>query len=190
MAPVKTLIIGHSFVARASTYVQNNMMGNLNLPTDYHDVMFLGKSGATIRNVLPLFQTRVSNPDLVILDIGTNDLYSPQTVEFLACSVLDVAQTILSYDGVKRVILLGPLFRTAHGKHGAPEHFNARVRAFNHSLKQRLHRLSGPIEFWYHKGLSARVTGYLTDGVHLSSEGMRKYIRSLRRAVMKFTCDL
>ena len=32
-----------------------------------------------------------------------------------------------------------------------------------------------PLKFWFHKGLSARSEHYVTDGVYLSEEGLRKY---------------
>ena len=47
-----------------------------------------------------------------------------------------------------------------------------------------------PLKFWFHKGLSARSEHYVTDGVHFSEEGLRKYIQSLRSCIMKFTRDI
>jgi lysophospholipase L1-like esterase len=188
-SPIKTLVVGHSFVKRAQSYAEVNNLDNINLPAAYHDVVLLGKGGAHIRDIIRMCETRVVKPDLVLLDIGTNDLESLKHPLTLAQDLVSVAKTILT-QGTKRVVIMGALYRTIQGKHGAPDHFNARVRAFNSSLQQLIKSDNLPLAFWYHKGLSGKNKGYIIDGVHLNAEGIVKYIRSLRRAVMKFTPDL
>jgi len=123
------------------------------------------------------------------LDIGTNDLTGPKDAVDLALSVLEVARALLA-QGVKRVVIFGALDRTESGKFGAPRTFNIRARAFNKAIQQRLRLKTWPIYFWYHKGLSAQATKFIADGVHLNSEGVQKYIQSIRRAIMKFTRDM
>jgi len=130
------------------------------------------------------------DPKLVMLDIGTNDLAGHASPIALAEELLEVARAIVtSTASCSRVVIFGPLYRTVHGRHGAHPHFNERVKAFNHYLQVQL-RDSDHIHFWYHKGLSSRALELVVDGVHLGEEGLRKYIRSLRRAVMKFTADM
>lgn len=186
--PVHTLCIGHSFIRRAEEYLQTLSIHNLNLPTQYHTVSFLSRSGAHIHDILPLFDTRASNPEVVVIDVGTNDLASNTPVQALAANLIKVAKTILK-SGVKRVILLETLERTPRGRHGAPPQFNVRVRDFNSHLKRWIkdHR---NIVYWYHKGLATKVAQYVSDGVHLTKEGNKKYVRSLREAVRKYTKGL
>jgi hypothetical protein len=186
MAATRTLVVGHSFVTRAKTFTEDHSMLNLNLSPRYHVVDFVGRGGAQIQDVLTLFAARPADPDLVIVDIGTNDLSGTISPISLANDLWDIAKTLLT-TGVKRVILLGPVYRAAEGRHAAPDQFNEHVRIFNRALQMTIKGSSLPVHFWYHRGLSAQVTAYITDGVHLNSAGVQKYLRSLRRAVMRFT---
>ena len=70
-----------------------------------------------------------------------------------------------------------------------PPHFNFRVRDFNSHVKY-LVASHEDMFFWYHKGLASEVTKYISDGVHLTDQGNRLYVRSLRNAVRKYTTDL
>jgi lysophospholipase L1-like esterase len=187
--PVKTLILGHSFVARANDYIIERGMGNLNLPTSYHDVQLYGKGGAKITDLDCMYRRGPGNSDLVIIDIGTNDLTGARSIDQLTSELIDSAEKILA-SGVKRVIILGVLSRTTRGRHRAGPGFNDRVKAFNKLLQCRMIRSGRAIHFWYHKGLSSRVEAFIQDGVHLSPDGLAKYVRSLRRVIMKYTSDL
>ena len=186
--PIHTLCIGHSFIRRADEYLERHSIHNLNLTTQYHTVSFLSRSGAHISDILPLFVTCASNPEVVIIDAGTNDLVSDAPVQALAANLLKVAKTILK-SGVKRIIILETLERTPGGKHGAPPRFNVRVREYNRHLKFGIknHR---NIAYWYHKGLANNSAQYVFDGVHLTKEGNKKDVRSLREAVRKYTKDI
>ena len=163
-------------------------MPNLKLPSQFHSVKFLGRGGAHISDIPLLFETRCATPDLVILDIGTNDLASLTPTQTLAVNVFKAAESMLKA-GVKRIVILETLYRTPVGKHGAPPLFNTRVRQLNSQLKSLI-KNHIHMEYWYHKGLASRITNYLSDGVHLNVEGTRKYVRSLRQAVRKYTRDL
>jgi hypothetical protein len=191
MAPprYRTMILGHSFVTRAEDYARRHNVENLNLPTAHFDVEFLGKGGLTIREISHLFKTRVSDPELVIIDVGTIDLKVFCHANQLALWLIDEAKAIVA-QGAKRIVFLGAINRTTHGKYGANENFKKRVREFNSCLQQHIKFTKLPLAFWYHKGLSARSEEYVVDGVHLSEEGLRKYIRSLSSCIMKFTRDL
>ena len=116
---IRTLCIGHSFIRRADKYLQRHSVHNLNLPTQYHSVSFLSRSGTHISDILPLFDTCASNPDVVIIDVGTNDLVSDTPVQALAANLFKVAKTILK-SGVKRIIILETLDRTPGSQRGAP----------------------------------------------------------------------
>ena len=175
-SPVHTLILGHSFVHRAESFTKNNSMPNLKLPSQFHSVKFLGRGGAHISDIPLLFETRGATPDLVILDIGTNDLASLTPTQTLAVNVFKAAKSMLK-SGVKRIVILETLYRSPVGKNGAPPLFNTRVRQFNSQLKYLIKNHTH-MEYWYHKGLASRITIYLSDGVHLNVELTRKYVRS------------
>ena len=102
---------------------------------------------------------------------------------------MNEAQAILEL-GAQRVRNLGVINRSDKGKHRASPRFNDRVKEFNQALQREMYRSDKPIHFWYHKGLSSRAIEFINDGVHLNPDGLKKYLLSLRRAVLKFTADM
>ncbi len=186
MSPVRTVVIGHSFVARAKTYMAENGLSNLRLPAEYHDVSLCGKGGAKIADIPELYSRGPVNPDLLIVDVGTNDLAGTCSPSHLASALVGEIRGIRAC----RVIIFFPLFRSYRGRHRGTPDFNERVKSFNARLKRIIHGIDSDLHLWYHKGLSAQASAFISDGVLLNPEGLKKYVRSLRRAVMKFTSDM
>ena len=92
-SPVHTLILGRNFAYRAVSFAINNSRPHLKLPTQYHSVKFLSRRGPHISDFPSLFETRCATPDLVILDIGANDLASLTPTQALAVNVFEVAKS-------------------------------------------------------------------------------------------------
>ena len=185
---LRVLCLGHSFVRRAQNFMQINGLGNLTLPEEHFTVQLLGRGGARQSDLLELFANCSNTPDLVILDIGTNDLvdvsHVSQAIQ-LADNVYQTAQSLLA-KGVSRVIILEVLPRSTRGRHGAAQAFTTHARSYNRHIQASVqrHREHVPIFFWYHAGMSYKAEQFLSDGVHLNRDGNYKYIKSIKRAVI------
>ena len=168
--------------------MQINGLSNLTLPEEHFTVHMSGLSGARQPDLLELFVDCLHTPDLVILDIGTNDLVDVSHVSEatkLADNVYHTAQALLA-KGVSRVIILEVLPRSTKGRYGATQAFTTHARSYNRhiqALVQR-HREQVPVFFWYHAGMSYKAEQFLSDGVHLNKDGIYKYIKSIKRAVI------
>ena len=116
-------------------------------------------------------------PDILILQLGTNDLslLDPLVV---GSSIEELVTVLQDTYNVKLICVCQTLL-------GSDPVFNARVRAFNKYLKTFLEAL--PYVFsWGHRGFWNASQRFLArDGVHLNRQGQYKFFRSLRGAVLK-----
>ena len=187
---LEVLVLGHSFVTRAERHLLSKGDNNCAMHPGSHNVVLKGRSGAHIRDIIPLFQQRSVTPHLVIIDIGTNDLTNNRiTTHSLANQVYSTAKHLIDHYGVERVVILEVLPRTTWGRHGAPISFAGRVSRYNAMIRSLVFRgkLSVPVTFWYHPGLSISPDTFILDGVHLNPSGLAKYIKSIRRLILKTT---
>ena len=187
--PTKLLFLGHSFVRRASQHLSSINQTNLYLPLPTHEVLFQFRGGAHIPDISQLFrQSAGFNPDIVVIDIGTNDLFNNTSTpsHTLALQLYNLAKHLVNHHGVRHVIILEVLPRTTWGRYGAPKSFSSRVCRFNAMVKSLVSKSnhSTPVSFWFHKGISANVSQFILDGCHLNPTGLTKYIKSVRRAVL------
>jgi len=187
MACIDVLILGHSFVKRADRYMDNQNIINFNMLSPYHSVSLLGKSGAHALDIMHLFHQRTSTPHMVVIDVGTNDLTNSHIpIHVLALQVYNMARRMINNYGVLQVVILEVLPRTSWGRHGASPQFNARVTRYNSMLKSMVFQNKDfPVSFWYHKGLPSSIETIILDGVHLTDFGISRYIRSIRRVILK-----
>ena len=193
---ISVLIWGHSFVRRLEHFcLENEALHNMSLTPETHLMFFKSRSGAKATHARSDFKVAVQvDADMVILDIGTNDLDSQRLPPAeLAKEVFNIAKTLLDTCGdVKVVIILEVLFRsvTRSGPNSNPS-FAADAHQYNNGIKalvnQQENRDDAPVRFWHHKGLVDQWPSYLSDGVHLNDEGMWKYQRSIKRAILKFS---
>jgi len=131
-------------------------------------------------------------PDVVILDVGTNDLDNglfPPNV--LADILFRFAESLQQHFKVRHIVILEVFFRTELGQF-APRSpgFNASVRQFNNKCK--FLSTSKPLSerfchFWHHSGMVANWQQYIVDGVHLTQIGLSKYYRSVRSAIIRYS---
>ena len=197
--PVRVLIFGHSFVCHLNKYLVQKSKGvssptpwsNFKFASDDIKVGFLGVRGGTISSKRgsplrkKLFHVSNARPDIVFLEIGTNDLsdtnVSPQS---LVSDILKFANYFLHGCGVKVVVLGAVLLRKCLPA-GVPD-FNSRVTETNVLLKQAAVQ-EQRIMFAYHVGFEKPVNEvYFRDGIHLNNEsGYRKYTQSVRGAILR-----
>ena len=184
MAPVRVLILGHSFIHRLHTFLLRNFNAQiaktLSLPDDLL-IRWHGIGGRTLlktRNY-DLHVVKEFAPNVVVLQLGTNDLATTSAVE-TGSAIEDLCRLLHESYGVEVVCVCQTLYR-----HNAVS-FNKEVDLLTQYLKVVLEPL--PYTFyWRHRGFWRCKSRFLArDGVHLNSRGNYKYFRSLRGAVNNF----
>ena len=186
MAPVKVLVLGHSYVRRLHNYLIKTQQVNLNLALTGHAVTFFGRGGLQFARLLRVLSHACSpGYDLVLLEFGTNDLADGCPVELLVDRAIAVAETLIEKYGVKQVVFMEVLSRTT-GRYRCPPNFNSEARRFNDALRLRV---AGDrrMHVHHHRGMVANWEDNLEDGVHLNATGMLKYVNSVRRAVLRYS---
>ena len=139
-----------------------------------------GIGGRTVWKTMELNLHVVASfaPDIIVLQLGTNDLsrFDPLVV---GSSIEDLVRILYDKYDVKVVCVCQTLHR------GADPAFNVRVRALTKYLKTFLEPLPY-FFFWGHMGFWNTTRRFLArDGVHLNEQGQYKLFRSLRGAVLK-----
>ena len=183
MAPVRVLILGHSFIHRLHTFLLRNFNAqiakNLSLPDDllirWHGIG--GRILLKTRNY-DLHVVKEFAPNVIVLQLGTNDLATTSAVE-TGSAIEDLCRLLHESYGVEVVCVCQTLYR-----HNAVS-FNKEVDLLTQYLKVVLEPL--PYTFyWRHRGFWRCKSRFLArDGAHLNSRGNYKYFRSLRGAVLR-----
>ena len=195
---LKTLILGHSFVRHFKNFIKSRMPDyNFTLKLDPREVMiqYSGKSGATVGSLrlCQLPDVKDFEPQLVILDIGTNDLSHPSgNPEKLALDIEKLVDTLLKDYNVQHVVVIQILhrFRTSRPSRRLIniDKFNSDADICNQLLAEKLSQYRN-CQFWWHKGFwgASQRSMIDTDGVHLSkAKGQRKYFFNLRAIVVSY----
>ena len=137
--------------------------------------------GRTIDKVRRFDLTKVerSKPDVVFLQIGTNDLTRrPSSPASVGSAIEDLVCSLHHEYGVRLVCVGQTVKRHPVGT------FNANVQILTQYLQGVLEPLPFAI-YWTHQGFWRASSSYLSyDGVHLHKEGQHNLNRSVRGAVM------
>lgn len=162
--------------------------GQNNLRLDYERFRILcrAQGGLTLHRLIhersDLF-TFGKTPDIVYIQVGGNDLASHLDAEHVATAVFSFANFL--HHGLNiQFVIIGQLLRRRPDK--VPINYNDKVFFTNMMLdKLCVDNDSQHIIFWKHRGFWSELN-YLdeVDGVHLNMEGLRKYFRSVRSAVL------
>ena len=195
--PVCVWFWGHSFINRLEKlcFDKYETHGNMSLVPESHLIFFKSRPGGRADQLKGDMKIiKQVDADMVIIDIGSNDIdncvISP---DVLAKQVFaDAKEMLEKYPQVKVVVILEVLFRMPHSQFPLKnKNFVADAHRYNNMMKilvnDQPNREKAPIRFWHHRGLVKDWSSYLEDGVHLNVEGMLKYHKSLRRAVLKFS---
>ncbi|XP_078363441.1 uncharacterized protein LOC144647517 [Oculina patagonica] len=183
----KVLILGHSFVRRFKLFVSEGIDERTypDLDLSAVDLHFLGIGGRTVPKTrsFDLEDVRALQPEIVILEIGSNDLCEvglrPETVgsniESFVCTLHEVCK-------VAYVMVCQVIHRASPPSH-SPQ-YNADVDILNQYLQVVLEPLPFA-EFWSHKGLKApNIPIFRRDGVHLNDQANYALYRSYRGAIL------
>lgn len=187
-------IIGHSFVTRLKRFIRDNPSFKFNLNLSSNPlVQYSGFSGANVHTLRDnLSDVTDFNPDIAVLIIGTNDLYSVDTDPMaVTMSILDLVDRLLFMEHVQFVIVMQILHRqpACKGRYKVDtEWFNSRVDDTNLLLSSKLQQLPhNRATFWRLKGFwsgPAQQEAFVEDGVHLSTVGHKKLYHNIRAAVV------
>ena len=179
----RVLILGHSFIRRLRDFIEKR-------PTDYDlnfglkdslSVHWQGVGGRTVPKLVKfdLNVVRQVQPDIVFLQVGTNDLtvkgMTPLTV---GSAIEDLVRLLHDSYGVK-LVCVGQTI-----KRRPVSNFNNKVQLLAQYLKTVLEPIPYAI-YWSHRGFWRNASCYLSyDGVHLNGEGHHKLYKSIRGAII------
>ena len=183
----KILVLGHSFVRRFQFFLNqgrdDRTVPGLNLSSV--DVHFLGIGGRTVAKILAfdLEHVRALQPDIVILEIGSNDLCEVgQRPETVGSSIESLVSTLHEVYNVAFIVVCQVIHRATLPSH-SPQ-YNSSVNILNNYLEVVLDPVSFA-EFWCHKGLREPNIPILNkDGIHLNERGIYALYRSYRGAIL------
>ena len=182
MAPTRVLILGHSFIHRLYSFIVvhfgRDFVENFHLGDDlifkWHGIG--GRTVAKTRQ-FDLGVVESFTPDIVILQLGTNDLSVLSAVE-TGSAIEDLVHLLYNSCNVKRICVCQTIYRE-----NAPL-FNNQVNI----LSKYVGVVLEPIPYacyWKHRGFwKSKSRFFHRDGVHLNNLGHYKLYRSLRGAIL------
>lgn len=193
--PVVTqiLIIGHSFVNRLKNklnslarYNSTSIREEMDLARSNISPWIHGKPGACIKDIPTLKQQteKNCNPDIIVLDIGQNDLCATTlTAAENAQQLVIQAKLLLSTGKVKMVMLCQVTYKTKLKKSTKDyAQFLDDVDEFNYYI-MKLTRKEHRIVTWKHKGMKDPEKDFTVDGTHPDTDhGLQKYRNSIMAA--------
>ena len=183
---VRVLILGHSFVKHLRNHLVASDFLNVGLLPTGHSVTLRSFSGLTYPGLLNKLKS-VCAPgyQVVFIDFGTNDLAAGCAVELLVDMVWSVVETLRSCYGVRQMALM-EMFPRAAGRYPCVPGFNYAARSYNDKLRERAAGVAG-VYLCHPQGMVDNWRQYLRDGCHYNAAGMKKYVKSLRRAILKYS---
>ena len=182
------LILGHSFVRRLRHDLETSFDSRANISFNLlgtASVFMHGVGGRTVPNLraFDLHEVKRLSPDIVILELGTNDL-SYVGPEVVGSAIDDLVRLLLDsfsvrVDGVCHVI------PRVISDASAQASFLERASALNSYTRVVLEELSN-VFCWEHKDFASTAKDfYRPDGVHLNFAGQYLLYRSYRGAILK-----
>ena len=184
MAEPRVLILGHSFIRRLREFVRlptNALREDFDITTPMN-LRWHGIGGRTVAKVIryDLEIVRQFSPDIVILQLGTNDISarSIRSALTVGSQLEDLTKLLHEQFGVTVVCVCQTIRREN-------AHLNVRIRTLTDYLRVVLHPLSFAF-YWRHRGFWKTTQSFLLhDGVHLNQRGQFKLYRSLRGALIQ-----
>ena len=179
----RVLILGHSFVRRLRSDLHARFDERAAKNFDLQGTAEIFMHGVGDRTVPKLRKmdmgviTRIS-PDIVILDIGTNDL-ALAPPEVVGSDIEELVRSLVAEYSVRAVVLCQVTPRTTNKS----SNFNERAKLLNQYTRVVIDPIEQAI-CWTHRGFSNPfVTPFLSDGVHFNPMGQYTLYRSYREAI-------
>ena len=183
MTPTRILILGHSFIHRLKSFLTAKyslaFLTNLQLGDDL-DIRWHGIGGRTVAKTIKYDLGVVASfaPNIVILQLGTNDLTSLSAVQ-AGSAIEDFTRLLFESFGVNLICVYQTIYRRNASS------FNSQVNLLTQYLKVVLEPIPYVV-YWRHRGFWNCKSRFLArDGVHLNPLGQHKLFRSLRGVVLR-----
>lgn len=194
---LRVVCVGHSFTKRLANYCESGRE-NLGLDIRRHHISFIGQGGKLYIHLYGDIPALVRlNPDIVCIDIGSNDIDNDMScAQQLASNVFHFASYLIEAFRIKTVVIMEVLCRLEEGRYGTHNkaQFQHAARMYNYAIKRLVNSQSSKrqIYFWHHRGLVHNWERYIdnSDGVHLNQAGMHKYYRSFRSCIIHHSSKL
>ena len=177
------LVLGHSFIRHLHDFIERNPR-DLDLAFKLKEpaaIFWHGVGGRTVAKTIrhDLHVVQSVRPDIVIVQLGTNDLSSRPPL-LVGSDLEDFVRLLHDSCGVQFVCVCQTIRRRS-----AKRSFNKNVDILTRYLRVVLEPI--PYAFyWGHRGFwKARYNFLASDGVHLNSRGQYKLYRSLRGAILQ-----
>lgn len=203
----KIVLLGHSFVRSLDDHYRHMFKGpmhlletwiaeDLKVSGNIAQIYLHGQGGATVGNFeIPKVFLRNVKADLIILDMGTNDLASDQTVMDVCQGIERLAKCLLQYSPAVSILSIVPR-GTGLAATVTEDVFRGRMRNANAILKRLglghqnllFSKQKGFYEVEIGGGKYARpVTDWSYDGIHPNNpDGRKLYKNSIRTAICDF----
>lgn len=187
---MRALLLGSSHVTHLKRYIFNNNV-DLQVHNAQIQIKMIGVNGGMVSTMYRyLIEVYEYKPDVVILQIGSNDLGNANiTVDNVALSIKILVDNLFNLCPSIKKVIIGLVFQRQKvlKKRGLSLlQYNTRVYLLNNKLS--LFNVHNPkIIFWKHRGLQfPSIVVVDRHGVHLNNEGNRRFFKSLRGALI--TC--
>jgi len=183
----RVLVMGHSFVKRLNRDINTSCLPRAGPDFNLQgtaSVRLYGVGGRTVAKLraFDLHVIRSFSPDVVILELGTNDLASLRP-EVVGSAIEDLVRFILDSFSVRVVGVCQVIPRGI--SHLQATFFAQRARILNQYLEVVLDPLPD-VFCWRHRAFSHPSKDvYLPDGVHLNPAGQYQLYRSYRGAILR-----
>lgn len=197
----RIVITGSSFIRRLRDSVHSGH--DVALRPDYNldgvgSIHYVCRGGWRVRDVRDhIHVIRSKHPDIVVLQIGSNDVGRRRCPLGIGDSILHLADRLLQ-ETTAQFVVLGQCLPRKRGSYLRLRterqvfSYNGDARKLNNFLKV-VSRDNPRVRFWRHKGLTngpddsalRRAFGHFLsrDGVHLSGRGQYKLYKSVRGAI-------
>ncbi|OWF37189.1 hypothetical protein KP79_PYT21294 [Mizuhopecten yessoensis] len=169
------LVLGHSFTRRLAEWAEKEDAQ----ASPRFNLHVFGVGGRRIRCTLTKDTDiiRRLTPDIVFLQIGSNDISRRRSAKSVAEELNDMA-TYIRMLGVQHVIV-GSLFPRPRPRQMTQGEYHKKRRKINHILKMTSNQ--GIFTFWNHAFMKNKFISH--DGVHLTIAGNKKFYFSIQTAI-------
>lgn len=182
------LVWGHSFIKRLRKDLSLGFDSRARQDFNLHGsavVHLFGIGGRTVPKLreYDLHALERFLPQIVLLEIGTNDL-SHASPEVVAKEIVDFVSFLVSRQFVHVVGICHLIPRTGSFTHVDFNKLNRSAKILNANVKIALEPFSN-VFCWSHRGFTEPSDElYLPDGVHVNSDGQYVLYRSYRGAIL------